>query len=79
MGDQYHEVYIRTRIEECERRDPKGHYKRARSGQLPGFTGISAPFEEPENPDVVIDTESLTVEQAVKKLVDYVMEIPATE
>lgn len=73
LGEQYHEVYIHTTLEECERRDPKGHYKRARSGQMPGFTGISAPFEVPEAPEVVIDTQNLSVEQAVALLTEYVL------
>ena len=73
LGEQYHEVYIHTTLEECERRDPKGHYKRARSGQMPGFTGISAPFEVPEAPEVVIDTQNLSVEQAVAFLTEYVL------
>jgi bifunctional enzyme CysN/CysC len=73
LGDQYTEVYIRTRLAECERRDPKGHYKRARAGNLPGFTGISAPFEEPDNPDIVIDTEELSIEEAVRVLSKFVI------
>ena len=73
LGEQYTEVYVKTEIEECERRDPKGHYKRARAGQMPGFTGISAPFEVPEAPEIVIDTQNLTVDQAVARLVEFVV------
>ena len=73
LGEQYTEVYVKTAIEECERRDPKGHYKRARAGQMPGFTGISAPFEVPEAPEIVIDTQNLTVDQAVARLVEFVV------
>ncbi len=72
LGEAYTEVYVKTGIDECERRDPKGHYKRARSGELKGFTGIAAPFEEPEMPDIVIDTEQITVETAVRQLVEWV-------
>ncbi|MDR3692449.1 MAG: adenylyl-sulfate kinase [Fimbriimonas sp.] len=72
LGDLYTEVYVKTGLAECERRDPKGHYRRARSGQLPGFTGVSAPFEEPDNSDIVVDTEELSVEGAVKALADFI-------
>jgi len=76
LGTQYTEVYVRTGIQECERRDPKGHYQRARSGQLQGFTGISSPFEEPESPEIVIDTEQTSIEEAVRILSDYVRQLP---
>ena len=53
------EVYVNCDIEECERRDPKGLYKKARSGEIKGFTGVDAPYEEPEGPDVIINTNNL--------------------
>ena len=75
LGEHYHEVYIHTTLEECERRDPKGHYKRARSGQLPGFTGISAPFEVPDQPELTINTHEVSVDQAVRTLTEYVLSL----
>ncbi len=66
------EVYINTSVEECERRDVKGLYKKARAGEIKNMTGISAPYEAPENPDVEINTETETVDQAVKKIIDYI-------
>ncbi|MFD2542899.1 adenylyl-sulfate kinase [Lacinutrix gracilariae] len=66
------EVYINTSVEECERRDVKGLYKKARAGEIKNMTGISAPYEAPENPDIEIKTEEKTVEQAVKDILEYI-------
>lgn len=66
------EVYINTSIEECERRDVKGLYKKARAGEIKNMTGISAPYEAPENPDIEIKTELESVESAVKKIIDFI-------
>ena len=55
-------------IEECERRDPKGLYKKARNGEIPNFTGISAPYEAPVNPEIVLNTEQSSVEACVLQL-----------
>jgi adenylylsulfate kinase len=52
------EVFVTAPLEVCERRDPKGLYKKARAGELPGFTGIDAPYEEPAAPELVVDTTS---------------------
>ena len=57
-GPDFHEVYVSTPLEECERRDPKGLYARARAGRLPGFTGVDAQYEAPERPDVEFDTSA---------------------
>lgn len=65
------EVYVKCDIDICEQRDPKGLYKKAKAGEIPEFTGISAPYEEPENPEIVIDTGQCTVEQAVNFLLTY--------
>jgi bifunctional enzyme CysN/CysC len=73
-GDMFHEVYVRADLETCEERDPKGLYKKARSGEIPDFTGISAPYEAPDAPDLDINTAELSVEEAVEKLVNYVEE-----
>ncbi len=56
-GDNYMEVYIKCSIETCEERDPKGLYKKARAGIIKNYTGISSPYEEPDNPELIIDTE----------------------
>lgn len=68
----FHNIYIRASLEACERRDVKGLYKQARAGKIPEFTGVSAPYEEPQNPDLVVDTEKLSVEASVELLVAYV-------
>jgi adenylylsulfate kinase len=61
-------------VEECERRDVKGLYQRARAGQIQGFTGVSDPYEEPLSPELLLDTETETVEQSVEKLIGFVEE-----
>ena len=65
IGERFVEVYVSTPIEECERRDVKGLYKEARAGKIANFTGISSPYEEPENPDIVVDTSGHTIEECV--------------
>jgi bifunctional enzyme CysN/CysC len=64
------EVYVATPREECERRDPKGLYARARSGELTGLTGVDAPYEPPENPDLVLDTTGADIDQLVARVID---------
>ncbi len=66
------EIFIDTSLEECERRDVKGLYKKARSGEIKNFTGIDAPYEPPEKPDILIQTERESLEEAVKKIVIFV-------
>ena len=66
------EIYINTSVEECERRDVKGLYKKARAGEIKNMTGISAPYEAPENPDIEIKTEEKTVEQAVQEILNFI-------
>jgi adenylylsulfate kinase len=65
------EVYVAASLETCEGRDVKGLYAKARAGEIPEFTGISAPYEEPEKPELVIDTNDQTVEQSVARLLGY--------
>lgn len=69
---RFFEVFVSTPLEECERRDVKGLYKKARAGTIPNFTGISAPYEVPENPDLVLDTSRITVEEAVSELLEKI-------
>lgn len=71
-GDSFHEVYVSAPLEVCERRDPKGLYRRARTGEIPEFTGISAPYEPPGAPDLLLDTAVLGADDAVDRLVEYV-------
>ncbi|MCD8323986.1 MAG: adenylyl-sulfate kinase [Clostridiales bacterium] len=68
IGDAFIEVYVSTPLEECERRDVKGLYQKARSGKLDNFTGITSPYEPPEHPDAVIDTSEGTLEECVERL-----------
>lgn len=68
----FHNIYVKASVEACEKRDVKGLYKKARAGEIPNFTGISAPFEEPDNPELTIDTEQLSIEEGVAQLVRYV-------
>jgi len=65
------EVFIKTSVEECEKRDPKGLYKKARSGEIKQFTGISAPYEEPENPEIIVQTENETPRESAEYLLAY--------
>jgi bifunctional enzyme CysN/CysC len=69
---RFHEVYIDASVETCETRDPKGLYARARSGEIADFTGISAPYEAPEHPEVTLNTEALSPEDAVRELVRHI-------
>lgn len=65
------ECHIATSLEECERRDPKGLYKKVRSGEIGSFTGISAPYEPPENAEIVLHTTGRTIEQTAQEVIDY--------
>lgn len=70
----FHTVYIKAGVDTCEKRDVKGLYAKARKGEIKDFTGISAPYEEPENPELVVDTEKLNLNQCVALLEQYVTE-----
>ena len=70
--DNFHEVYVKASVEDCETRDPKGLYKKARAGEIKNFTGISAPYEEPLAPDFIVDTWNLSVQDSVMQLVDHI-------
>ena len=71
--DNFVEIYINTSVEECERRDVKGLYKKARAGEIKNMTGISAPYEAPENPAIEIKTEEVTVEDAANTIIEYIL------
>lgn len=68
------EIFVNTPLEVCEQRDVKGLYKRARAGEIKNFTGITAPYEAPENPDLEIDTTAVSVEGAVEKIHNFLLE-----
>ena len=71
--DDFVEVYVSTPIEECERRDVKGLYAKARRGEIKEFTGISAPFEAPEHPALSLDTSKLSLEESVNRLLELIL------
>jgi len=70
QGD-FVEIYCNASLEACESRDVKGLYKRARAGEIKNYTGIDSPYEAPSNPELVIDTESESLEESVAKVIDF--------
>lgn len=71
LDGEFIEVFIDTPIEECEKRDPKGLYKKARAGQIKDFTGIDSPYEAPESPEITIKNVGVSVEDAANSVIDY--------
>jgi adenylylsulfate kinase-like enzyme len=71
-GEKFYEIYIAADLATCEKRDPKGLYKKARAGEIADFTGVSAPYEVPENPEIVVDTSTETVGSGVAVLTEFV-------
>ena len=71
--ENFLEIYVSTPIEECERRDVKGLYAKARRGEIKDFTGVSAPFEAPEHPDLTLDTSVLSLEESVTRLLELIL------
>jgi len=70
LCENFLEIHVATSLEECERRDPKGLYAKARRGEITNFTGIDDPYEAPANPELVIDTSALTIEEAAAMVLD---------
>jgi adenylylsulfate kinase len=68
---EFIEVFIDTPINICEQRDPKGLYQKARAGEIPHFTGVSSPYEEPKNPEIYIKTDRFSIEQSVDTIIQY--------
>jgi len=68
---EFFEIYVKCCLETCEKRDPKGLYKKARAGKIPEFTGISAPYEEPDKPELTINTDCKSVEECTQEVWDY--------
>jgi len=73
-GDHFAEVFIKCSLEECEKRDPKGLYKKARAGVIKNYTGVSAPYEEPDNPELTVDTECCDIDGAVRQVLEFLSE-----
>jgi bifunctional enzyme CysN/CysC len=71
LPSRFHEVYLNSELKTCEKRDPKGLYRKARLGEIPDFTGVSAPYEAPENPELVINTNDQPVANCLARLIDY--------
>ena len=72
---EFIEVYVKCSLEECENRDPKGLYKKARLGEIKGFTGIDAPYEPPVNPELVVETDKQSLEDSVNQVIRYLAEV----
>ena len=69
--ENFVEIFLNPGLETCEGRDPKGLYKKARTGDIPGFTGISSPYEFPESPALILDTGKLSIEQCIEAVQPY--------
>lgn len=72
-AEHFIEVYINASVEACEKRDVKGLYAKARAGEIKNFTGIDAPFEAPENPDVVVNTAEQTIDESIQQVLDFLL------
>lgn len=70
-GDNFYEIYVKCSIQECQKRDPKGMYDKARKGIIKQYTGVSAPYEEPESPHLIIDTEKYDIANSIKLVLNY--------
>ena len=78
--ENFKEIYVKADVETCAERDPKGLYEQAMNGEIENFTGVSAPYEEPENPDLVLDTRKLSVEECVEEVLELIgINIPVRE
>jgi len=70
-ADEFIEIYVKASLETCEKRDPKGLYKKARLGEIKNFTGIDAPYEAPREPEITLDTTELSIEESVEVILTY--------
>ncbi len=70
-SDDFIEIYCKASLETCEARDVKGLYKRARAGEIKNYTGIDSPYEKPENPEIVIDTDQQSLEESMSNILDF--------
>lgn len=74
IGDSFKEIYVSTSLEECEKRDIKGLYKKARAGRISNFTGVTSPYEAPKHPEVIVDTTNCSVEECVDAIIEGLKE-----
>ena len=72
--DEFIEVFIDTPLAVCESRDPKGLYKKARAGEIPHFTGISSPYEQPKKADIHIENDNISIEKACEQIIDFLID-----
>lgn len=70
-NNDFVEIFLRCPLSECERRDPKGIYRRARAGEISGFTGISSPYEEPFQPEITLDTQQMNSSECLESIIQY--------
>lgn len=68
---EFLEIYVKCPLEACEKRDPKGLYKKARIGEITQFTGISAPYDEPVNPEIIIETSQYSIEECARRIMNF--------
>lgn len=73
LGDDYHEVHVSCPLRVCEERDIKGYYTKARKGEIQNYTGISSPYEVPDNADIVVDTDKQSLDESAKIVLDYIL------
>lgn len=73
-NDEFVEIYVKCSLKECELRDPKGLYKKARKGEIGEFTGISSPYEEPIQPEILLDTEKMSIDECANVVIQYLKE-----
>lgn len=71
--EEFIEVFVKCSLDECERRDPKGLYKKARIGEIKEFTGISAPYESPVKPELIVETDKYSITESAKVIIDYLL------
>ena len=74
IGQDFTEIFINCPLEECEKRDPKGLYKKVKNGEIKDFTGKGQVYEEPDNPEIIINSDIMTVEESVNKIIGYLTE-----
>ena len=75
IGKDFIEIFVKCSVKECEKRDTKGLYKKARQGVIKDFTGISAPYEKPENPELIVNTEKLSIKKSTEKIMNFLNHI----
>ncbi len=70
-GEKFSEIYVKCSLQKCEERDVKGMYKKARAGEIKNFTGLDDPYEAPQNPDLVVDTEKQSLDESAQTIIDF--------